>query len=407
MDESIISIGYVSETFMRNANNVQGQLDSVMSMIDSLVGLADFPEELKERISTEGSAILDDLGEIVPEVGSQFAYQMLVDDGLEGYTYSWGSAVIDDSAPLTLTDHLGGDPVLAVVARGPSGQQGPDDYDKFVDTCKRIGKLIDEVVASQLNDEEQAQYTRVRDQMVPLFEKLVATTKENLQPALESNESAIIFDAKVKSAQPQNMLPLANNLLPIPEMAVVMKVSDADKLRKGVSDYLDIAAKVLETLKELAPGEFDEFDIPSPLVTDEQWGKIYQYALPVELGIDDQLAPNAGLSKDLAVISLAPQTTSRLMLKQPLQTEGYRIDLKRPAGSIVYFSFSGLVDMIEPWVNYGVEIGIEDAFTSGMVKAQVSDWTAVLRCFRGAMSISYMDDDDVRVTHSHMLFEDL
>jgi len=400
----IVSIGYVSESFMKNINNVQGQLESVKSMIDSLVEMAGFPDELKEKIAAEGATILDDFSGIVPEAGSQFGYQMLVEDGFEGYSFSWGNAVFDDSAPLTLTGQLGGNPILGIVSRG---KQAPESYSNFADTFERVGKLVDEVVEFQLNDDEQAQYERVRDQLLPLLDKLVATTKENLQPALASNETAFVFDGKVKSAQLQNTMPLATNLLPIPELGIAMKVTDADKLRKGVGDYFDVAKGVLETFKVLEPNELGELKIPSPLVTDEQWGKIYQFALPPELGIDDQLAPNAGLSKHLAVVSLAPQTTARLMLEQPLQSEGYRVDVKRPAGAIAYFNFPGLVDLIEPWVNYGVELGIDDAFTSGMVKAQVSDWTAILRCFRGGMSVTYVDDDDVQVTHSHVLFQDL
>jgi hypothetical protein len=402
--ERIVSIGYVSEAFMKQANNVGQQIEDAKSMIGSLIELSELPENVREKIVNDGGEILDDLKQVVPEVGAQFGYAYLVDNGIEGYSYSWGDSVMDDSGPLSLTSHVGGNPILAFASRT---EESPEDYDMFVNVIKQIGELADEVVVGQLGDEERAQYKMVRDKVLPLLKRLDATTRDNLMPALASNESAVVFDAKVKSAQPQNMMPLSNDVLPIPEMAIVLKVDDAEKLKQGTSDYFAVAQEFIDMLHEMEPNQFPKFDIPGPEVNEEAWGDSFLYPLPIEAGIDDQIAPNAGLSKDLAVLSLAPQTTSRLMLQQPLDVADYRVDVTRPAGSVIYFNFNGLIDMLEPWINYGVDAGFDDAFMSGMVKSQVGEWTSILKCFKGSVAVSYKDEDGVSVTHSHSLFEDL
>lgn len=404
VDERIVSVGYVSEAFMKQANNVEQQIDDAKSMIGSLIQMSELPENVQEKITVDGGEILESLKGVVPQVGAQFGYSYLVDNGYESYTYSWGDSTLDDSAPLSLTSHVGGNPILAIATRT---KESPEDYDTFVNVFKKIGKLADEVATEQLGDEERAQYKLVRDQIIPLLKRLDATTRENMLPALASNESAFVLDAKVKSAQPHNMMPLANNVLPIPEFGLVLKVDDAAKLKKGTSDYFAIVQEFLDILHELEPNQIPVIELPGPDVNEESWGESFQYALPIEAGIDDQIAPNAGLSQNLAVLSLAPQTTSRLMMEQPLDVSEYRVDITRPAGSVAYFNFGGVIDLLEPWINYGVDAAVEDNFFSGAIKAQVSDWTTILRCFKGAVSVSYRDEDGVTVTHSHSLFQDL
>lgn len=403
-DQRIVSIGYVSEAFMKQANNVQQQMEDLKGMIGTALEASDLPESVQEKITKGGGEIIDDLKGVMPGVGAQFGYSYLVDNGIEGYAYNWGEKMFDDSAPLTLTDHVGGNPILAFVARG---NESPEDYDTFVNMMKKMVDLVDDVATDQLGDDEKAQYEKVRDAVMPMLKRLDTANRDNLMPALSSNESAIVLDAKVKSAQPHNMMPLATNVLPLPEMAITMKVEDAGKLKAGVSEYFAVAQQMMDMLHEMEPNDFPDVKIPSPEVNEEDWGTSYQYRLPVDWGVDDQIAPNAGLSQNLAVMSLAPQTTSRLMAKSNLAVDKYRVDLSKPAGSLVYFDFNGLIDMIEPWVNYGVDAGVDDAFVSGMVKAQVSDWTAILKCYKGTAAVTTTDEDGVTVTHSHSLFEDL
>jgi hypothetical protein len=402
-DKSIVGVGYVSEAFMKNANNVKQQLEDAKKMVAGLVGMSELPEDVQEKISTTTGEILDDLKEMVPEMGAQFSYSFLVDDGYEGFSYKWGDSTFDDSAPLSLVSHLGASPIFAFVARG---KDDPESYDRVVGFATKIGKLVGEIAEDQLDGEEKEKYSTVRDSVIPLLKRLDATNRKNMVPGMKSGESAIVMDAKVKSAQPQNMMPLANNVLPLPEMALIFKVDDAAKVKAGVSDYFAVAQDLIDLMHELEPDDFPDYQIPTPEVVNESWGTLYQYALPAEAGVDDQITPNAGLSQNLGVLSMSPQTTSRVMTDQPLEVEGFRVDTNRPAGSLVYINFPGFVDMLEPWVNYGIDVGVDDAFFSGVVKAQVSEWTVILRCFRGAVAVSYAEDG-VTVTHSHSRFEDL
>ena len=46
---------------------------------------------------------------------------------------------------------------------------------------------------------------------------------------------------------------------------------------------------------------------------DAKSGTLYIYNLPAELGIDSQLAPNAGLASKVAAVSIMPTHTTQLL----------------------------------------------------------------------------------------------
>jgi hypothetical protein len=165
-------------------------------------------------------------------------------------------------------------------------------------------------------------------------------------------------------------------------------------------------------LKDAFPNEIPAIQLVPPQSKDVEDGSVYYYALPAESGLDAQLAPNAGLSNQFMVVSLLPQFTARLLAGTPLQGEGPLAQSDRPLATAGHLDFARLVDAIEPWIDYGLQVSMgfdPDGAAGGPmgdVPQQVHDALQVIRCFRGLSRATYLESNST-VTHAQVRFADL
>jgi hypothetical protein len=84
-------------------------------------------------------------------------------------------------------------------------------------------------------------------------------------------------------------------------------------------------------------------------------GEVYLYELPARWRAADRVAPNMGLSQDVAVMSWLPVYTQRLLAPQPLKVEGSLADAERPMAAAAYLNFAGIIDALQPWLERASE----------------------------------------------------
>ena len=122
--------------------------------------------------------------------------------------------------------------------------------------------------------------------------------------------------------------------------------------------------------------------------------------------------PNAGLSSSVMVSSLLPRFTARLLTDTPLQGQGPLANTDRPLASAGQLDFARLLQALEPWIDYGLQLGLGMAEDQpgdgpmGGIPQQVHDVLDVLQCFRGVSSVTYLEGNAM-VTHSQCRFQDL
>ena len=255
-----------------------------------------------------------------------------------------------------------------------------------------------------------------------------------LMPAMKDGQSALVVDAQLTSTQWFAQMPESPHPLPMLEMAMVMGVSDAELLKQGCQEYFAVSQAIANILHELEPDEIPKTDIPAPKERQVGDSTIYYYMLPQDMGIDKRIAPNAGLSKDVAVLSLAPLHTKRILEAASAANSGPVAQYKdKPLASASGFNFAALVDAFVPWVEYGMIAGAEfgvqefdDDFEPAPgefgdpdfggpgfggpgpaeMKAYIQTGAEILKCFRGFSSVTYLEDG-VQVTRGEWHFEDL
>ena len=114
--------------------------------------------EQRKRIDKDLDALASDLKSLITEPGPSMSFCFLTGQGYESYGYDWGEHKdVDGSKPLTLLNHVGGDPILAVVGRG---KHSPEQYQMMVKWLKVIAGYVDELVIPQLEEPEREKYAK-------------------------------------------------------------------------------------------------------------------------------------------------------------------------------------------------------------------------------------------------------
>ncbi|MBC8352010.1 MAG: hypothetical protein H8E66_08465 [Planctomycetes bacterium] len=398
----ICAVSYASGEFMKHASSSEQRLDQLVTMAESFLPISGIEASLQNQILGDVRGLVADIKTMIPEPGAVSSFVFKSDRGYEGFAHNWGeNKVLDASKPLTVLEHVGGDPILAVAGRG---NYSPDRYDAI---AKWIGRAIyygETFGIAYLGAKEREFYGEVRDDLAVLVKKLDQVTREKVVPAFRDGQVAVVLDAKITSKQWHEILAPTDEPLPMLELGLVCGVSDAQLVKEAATDYFQIAQEVINTLHKAEPATIPDFQLPPPGVREFPDGTVYYYRLPREAGLDKQIAPNAGLSQDTLVLSLTPKTTVRLLAKTPLSKADLIGKHQGAAGAAFRFSFARLIGAVAPWVDYGVELSGEEVDEEMLV--QVHTGLEVASCLRDISAVTFQEDG-AWVTHFELHFEDL
>lgn len=401
-----------------SADAVKASQQSAMAPIQAMVAAVpqmlpdDIDDMLRRQIEADAAEFSKDLQAEFPEPGAMLNVTTFSQRGFDSMTYNWSeNPLLDGSQPLSLLNHVGGDPIAYYVGRGKSD---PQDYDNLVKWLKKFDGYFTKILEMQEPPEEVDRYRKFRAEIDPLLARLDKANREMLQPALQDGQSGIVLDAKLTSTQWAAAMPESPHPLPMLEIGMLWGVSDAGLLKKGCQEYFAVVSEMLTKLHEVAPDEMPDVKLPPPEERDFDGDTIYYYLLPKDWGIDKRIAPNGGMSQTVAALSLTPLHTKRLLKATPPATAGpVAMHKDKPLATAGSFNFAQLVDAVTPWVEYGVSSGpplniqVEPAEDpQAAILEQVRTGAEILKCFRGYSSVTYTEGD-VQVTHGEWHFEDL
>jgi len=426
--ERVVTISYVSKAFMQSLGSPQKTMDDfVGGMEEALV-----PNKADEA---DRKALLDevrslDLSHFMPEPGDVSAIAFLTARGYEAYQYTNAKRpMMDSSKPLSILSHVGGTPLIMLASHSKNGL---DDYVKIVDWLKRVAVPAEKLAEKTADSDAWEKYQKIRGKGIELLEQLDKVNREQLFPALADRQGAMVIDFTAKSQKWFEQMPPAKTPLPMLELGLVAGVSDAEKLREGVTAYIDAGKEAIELAKEVHGEEMPDVELPTPVISDlDGGGKLYTYPLPEKWGIDPQVAVNAGLTNTFGAMSFMPLTTERLLKEKPLEIDT-SLKIDRPAAMVTHIEFAKSIDAIRPWIDYGLDIATgkikphkgkddeesddsdakppeaqsETLMKLGMIIPQVHQFLDIASAMKSATSVSY-EENGMWVTHSETHIEDL
>jgi hypothetical protein len=415
VDRRLTTISYASKDFRSKIGMSAADLSDLGKTAKDLLPYIEFPEKEQAQLKRDIDQLGEDLKRFIPRPGATLSFAYLTEHGPEGYDYDydWSEQLqADGSKPLPLLDHVGGNPILAMVGRS---KFAPEDYHLVVKWIKTFNHYAEVYIQTKLDDTQKEQYQKFARAIHPLLRRLDEVTGKLLLPALADGQAALAVDAKLTSRQWLKLLPPTEKALPILEPAIVVGVSDAAKLSQAFSDYRSIANDLLREIRQLAGEEFPDFQIPAPQKRTLKVGELYFFTLPPNIPLDERLLPTAGLSANVATLTLSHEHAERLLTATPLAAAGPLANTRRPLAMATFFNWAGLIDAVTPWIEMGVQIGgpfLGDTLgeaggkSSNDLLSQVQTVLSIMKVFRNYSSATYFENGAM-VTHSATALKDL
>ena len=400
--KEIVSIGYTSAKLLAVAGTTQDDVLGMGEMFTMFLTMAELPDALEGRIAADIDAFVKSLSREVTVPGAFTSLSYRTPTGWETFTHDYSPADEYPAQLLTILDHVGGDPLVLAAGRSRTTVA---DYQSLAKWVGVFGGHAEEIIELKSPDAEEALKV-YRGQFKPLIRKLGKVIETKWLPALEDGQQAIVLDAKWKSKQWHMATPPAEDELPLPEIGLILGVSDEAKFVDAMKAFRDLANTAIARVRELdESGEMPEFTIPAPTVETAD-GKTYAfYPIPDELGADAQFRPTAGLGHGIAAVTLSKGHTDRMLDKTPLRVKTAPFaDKGRPIDSAFHFNWAGWVTTFSSWTGYGMAIsGAGDNPAVGGMAAQA---TGLVGVFRGYSAVTYREGR-VTVTHSEAVFRDV
>jgi hypothetical protein len=416
-DHKLVALGYVSQAMARSVatrpEDITGMVDFAKDALDKLP----IPEKRRAAIDKDLKRLADAMVEQLPKPGAGLSFSFLSSRGQESYGYDYSAYPhAREPKPLTILEHLGGSPLLALASQVNDPTPAYHQFVKGLKTAFAHVEGAGKDLADQFGQEDA--YKKFQDgvEMVkPFLKRFDETTGNRLLPALGAGELALVVDAKWTSKKWFEEFDQHGKSLPLPELGIVRTVADSAKLTEAFRSYRSLINDALSKARDSGvpiPGE----GIPKPQSQRVDVGTLYYWPLEIPGGsLDKQVQPNFGISDKLFTFSLSLKHSERLLTPTtPQITEGPLAE-KRPVLFAAVVDFGGFVKMVRPWVE---ELAVpamleqmpDDKAPPGLRKneipGQVKTVLDVLGCLRTYTAVKYREGD-VTVTHSELVIRDL
>jgi hypothetical protein len=415
-DKRFTGISYTSKALAAKSGISAEDIDSVATVAGHALDAAGVPENKRKAILQDVANLASEMKKELPVPGGSLSFKYLSERGYEGYDYQYGKfPSLDSSKPLTLLDHVGGDPILAVVGRSKGTLES---YQSFSKWAKVAYGHAESVLLDKLGEQEKQKYTEVSKIVFPLLKRFDDITATMLLPSLEDGQAGFVLDAKWKSKQWHPAIPSGGKELPMPELALLVGVSDRDSLEKAMKSYGKLIEEALTKVKENAPPDYKPpfTKLPEPEVKSAESGKLYVWRLPEEAKLDRRVAVTAGLSQRIGVVAISAEHAERLLASRPLKVQGGPLaDTKRPLAGASYFNWPGFIDALSPWVVFAVEQAPLDKIQGGGENDKKKQREEILRhvdvvlnalkAIRTSTSVTYIEEGAL-ITHSEAVIRD-
>jgi hypothetical protein len=399
----LTAVGYTSATFRQAIGTTTEDITGFADAIKALLENADLPENLRKGIEKDSDALFQSLAkEYVTKAGASLSFSVRTPRGWETFAHDYTPPAPGQARPLTLLNHLGGDPLMAAVWRSRTTVA---DYRALVKWAGIIAGHVEKVAIAKSPDAEPI-VKMFQQEIVPVLKELSDITEKLWLPALADGQEGFVLDAKWTSKQWHAALPETDRPMPMPEIGIVVGVSDRAKLEAALEGYRAGVNKLVAKAQTLAPpGAVPEFEIPRPKIETKAGRTFAHYPIPPQLGLDEQFQPTGGLSDTVGVLTLSRGHANRLLTDTPFAAALTPFAGRKTADSVFYFNWAGIVDTAAPWVGFGIRTAAPEAERKHAEDVALKA-IAALKLFREYGSVTYRAGG-ATVTHSEAVFQDL
>ena len=400
--QPVIGLTYTSSKWLGKIGLTSDDLSGLVELFKMILVNAELPDDLEGKIEADIEAFLKSMARHVVVPGAYTSITLRTPTGWETFSHDHTLVTTPAQKPLTILNHVGGHPLLFVAGRSRTTVA---DYQEMARWLGIFGGHLESVIALKSPNAEEA-LTIYRQDVKPLLQRLGTIIETLLLPALADGQMAVVVDAKWSSEKWHAALPPLGRALPLPELGLVLGVSDAEKFAEAFKQFRLLINRVYATMqKHDKDGELKDWELPRPQIEKAGTNRYAFYPVPEQLGLDRQFQPTAGLSPSLAVLTLSRQHTNRLLKSTPLAVSDRPFaNRSRMLESALHFNWAGWMGMLTPWSE------VAEALAGGgnpeVVATLANQVRSLLGVFRSYSSVTY-HEGGITVTHSETVLQDI
>lgn len=358
-DRRLTRVSYLNEAMaMRLMDNTRSFRLAIQAF-DRALPEARLPDADKAEIRKDLGDLTKDLERVSPKPGAMTSFDFLMERGIEGYTYTWGSyPMLVGGKPLEILGHVGGHPTLMGASRS---KISAEDYDLLVKWFRVARRYFEKYAVPKMKEKEQSQYKEAVQKLGPLGDRFNDITRNLLIPSLDG-QIAVAIDAQLKIKQFLRRGPAFDREMPMAEPALVVGLNNADQFRKAMGEYRKLFNEFVAAVRQMQPDpeKMPKIEIPEPKEIKTDAGTLYVFPLPEEWGVTEQIVSCLGISGRVAAWGITQDHVRRLLADKPLEFGGVLADPKGPKVYAFGLDGVGLVDAITPWVEYALRRHIQE-----------------------------------------------
>ena len=399
--QRITDIIYVSKQLAAMNEFDSNDVKSLLNLAAAGMNKGNLDPQAQEEILADLEKLGKQVEKAMPKPGAVASISYMTPTGGEGYTFNWGTGE-PAAKPLNLLDHLGGTPILGLVAVCPLNEK---NYDAISDWVKVGWGYFEKYGVPKMSKRDQKKFHEAVDTFGPIVAALDKTTREQFLPAF-GGEFAIQLDGKLKLTT----VPRVEKTMPMLEPAIILSVKDEDLMDDALESYWKTFGDALEAIKT-KDKHLADAKLPEPMTVKLDTGKVHIFHLPKKCPVSEDIRPTVGLGKDTLVFALTPEAAERLMKKTPLANPGVLADAKKPRITAGCFVWKDFVETARPWVMLGVDTVLKKSprgmpLPPSAIRQQAKTVLDVLGVIQSVTFESYRDGD-VTVQHNRVELKDL
>lgn len=365
----LTSISYVSDAFAQA--NYEAQVKDLFTRNFAALTIqvervgSESPEiaAMLKDVRSDLAWLDSEMAKLVPPSKGSTSYSFLTPKGWEQVTHArTKNELLDGSAALSGLQHVSGSPIAMVVTRV---QKHPEYFEFSKAIAMKAKKYFDRFVELDIvqgnEKEELLEAKQVIDKAWPLIVRLSKTWEESFAPALDGESGMVLSYGNLAAKQWVQDMPPSDVPLPLPEMASITKVTNADKLKQGFVEVFDLFDEVVALVREKHPESIPSgYSVPRPTEVPTSMGEKYGYPIPEDCPVPKTMMPQALLHDGYLVITYSDLQTEALAKKTPLVVGKGVIDAAKPLANASYVHLGKLFAMCRPWARYGFTQAIPD-----------------------------------------------
>ena len=313
-------------------------------------------EQWKAELLQDADRLDGMIAEVAPDFGDALGWSHAITGGSAGWSYDWGSNPLFESVhPMQILEHAGANSLylLAFKQRAIPALNDLCDY-----VMERIPEHAERFIATAEQDEEErALALRVFKKAWPLVEEAAEIMRDKIAPALDDKQTLLSLSAAWTTRELGSDLPMAEQPLTLPELAIACKLRDRELFVDGCKELYEVFDRVVELVRDFDQDAIPaEYEIPRPVEEAIGDASSYQYEeLTSAVGLAG-FKPQLVIADDVVIFGYSDRQVRDMLESKTLATRPAWLTDETPVAAVDYADFGGMLAAFRPWIIYGFSV---------------------------------------------------